>query len=251
MTTKYAILGATGQTGQNILTILAKSPETHINVYVRSRSKLEHLFPTLTQQPNIHVFEGALKDIDLLRRCIADVSVVFSAIGINANPPNCSVAQDTARVLVEALQRVRDADAQATLPRVVFLSSLSVNNAFQHGGLFHWFLNKALCNSYGDLRKAETFLRQHEDWLRVVFVTPGALSTDPVQRGHRLSVSEKAGGFLGYVDLAAGMVEVAESGDAYDWKGVVVISKTPAKFDWAAPRNLVQGMWQTILQALF
>ena len=250
---KYAILGATGQTGQQILTLLSQSPETHINVYIRSRAKLEAQLPTLAAQPNIHVFEGALHNIDLVRHCIAGTDAVFGATGINSNPKGCSVAQDTARVLVEALQRIRDEDKEAPLPRLIMLSSLSVNPVFEkrQTGFFFWFLHTALCNAYGDLRLAENFLREQEGWLKVVFVTPGVLSSDPVGRGHTLSVTEEGKGFLSYVDLAGGMIEVAEVGDKYDWKGVVVRPKVSAKFDFAAPRNLIQGFWQAMLQRIF
>ena len=269
----YAILGATGATGQQILTLLSRSLDTHINVYVRSRAKLVQQLPPLASRPNIHVFEGPLHDIDLILRCIANTNAVFGATGINSNPKGCSIAQDTARVLVEALQQIRDDNKNAPLPRLIMLSSISVNPTFEkrQTGLFFWFLHTALCNAYGDLRLAEKLLREHEEWLKVVFVTPGVLSSDPVQRGHSLSVSEEGSGFLSYVDLAAGMIEVAEEeGGRYDWKGVVVqprVSPPPpprhappplvvqprvsAKFDFQAPRNLVVGFWQTLVQRIF
>ena len=253
MASKYAVLGATGSTGQNLLRLLAKSPENQINVYVRSRAKLEHIFPAIATQSNVHVFEGNLHDLDLLRRCLADVSTVFSVVAINENARNCSIAQEAAQVLVETLQRMRDQDAQVRLPRLLFLSSCSLNDSMNnHGSFLHWLLMTALCNVYGDLMKAEAFLRKHEDWLNVVFIQPGVLSSDPVQRGHTLSTTEAVGGFLSYVDLAAGMIEVAQSGDEYDWKGVCVNpASKETKFDSQAPKNLIKGLWVSLSQNFF
>lgn len=253
MPSRYAILGATGSTGQNLLKLLAKSPENQINVYIRSRAKLERIFPSIATQSNVHIFEGRLHDLDLMRRCVADVSAVFSVVATNDNIRNCSIAQDAASVLVETLQVIRDTDEQARLPRLIFLSSRSVNNSINdHASFGHWLVAKAFCNIYGDLVKAEAFLREHEDWLNVVFIQPGGLSSDPVQRGHMLSVTESAGGFLSYVDLAAGMIEVAQSGDVYDWKGVCVNpASTETKFEWMAPYHLTRGLWQCFWQWLF
>ena len=253
MAPTYAILGATGSTGQNLLKLLAKSPENHINVFVRSREKLERMFPAIVAQNNVHIFEGPLHDLDLMRCCIANVSAVFSVVATNDNIRNCSIAQEAANVLVETLQRIREKDSQARLPRLIFLSSLSVNNSINElAGLGHWLLFKALGNIYGDLMKAEAFLRQHEDWLNAVFIQPGVLSSDPEQRGHNLSVTKSVGGFLSYIDLAAGMIEVAQSGDLYDWKGVCVNpASAGTKFDWSAPYNLTRGLWQCFWQWLF
>lgn len=255
MASRYAILGATGFTGQNLLKLLAKSPENHINVYVRSKAKLERMFPTIVTQSNVHIFEGQLHDLDLMRRCLANVSAVFSVVATNDNVRNCSIAQDSARVLVETLQSIREKDAHARLPRLIILSATPVSrnkSINDYAGFGHWLLMKALCNLYGDLIKAESFLRQHEDWLNVVFIQPGALSSDPEQRGHTLSVTKSASGFLSYVDLAAGMIEAAQSGDMYDWKGVCVNPvSAETKFDWQAPKNLIRGLWQCFWQWLF
>ena len=249
----YAILGATGATGQQLFRLLAEEPRNQVNVYVRSRAKLEAMFPIIAEQSNVHVFEGGLHDLDLMRRCIASTSAVFSVVASNSNDRNLSIAQDSARVLVETLEAVRKEDKRAPLPRLLFISSYSVSTIIEgQNSAVRWLVHLALGNIYGDLIKAETFLRQHEDWLQVVFVQPGVLSSDPVQRGHALSVTSLGnGGFLSYVDLAAGMIEIAESGDKYDWQGVVVQPTTPASFDWQAPFNVTKGLGQGLWQRLF
>lgn len=42
----YAVLGATGSTGQAILNILLQSPKNTVNAYVRSKAKLLKLSPS-------------------------------------------------------------------------------------------------------------------------------------------------------------------------------------------------------------
>ncbi|UZJ53821.1 hypothetical protein CBS101457_003141 [Exobasidium rhododendri] len=258
MPSRYAILGATGSTGQRLLELLASSPENDINVFVRSRPKIERLLPKIVEQKNVHIFEGDIQDVDLIRRCISSTSVVFSVVASNTNTPNLSIAQDSARILVEALEAIRRQDCpHEHIPRLLFISSYSVNSSVTAGSnrIGKWLIFKALGNIYGDLIKAEQYLRQKrqdQDWLKVVFVQPGVLSSDPIQRGYRLSTTDAGNGsFLSYTDLAAGMIEIAESGTKYDWEGVVVIPASSASFDWQAPRNLIHGLMTYFWQCLF
>lgn len=253
MTASYAILGATGSTGQNLLKLLASSSENDINVYVRSRSKLEAMFPSIVKQSNVHIFDGNLQDKDLIRRCVETVTTVFAVVASNTNARNTSVAQDSARVLVEVFERIRIDNSSAKLPRILFLSSCSVSQSIQgQNRIGHWLVHKALCNIYGDLIKAEAYLRQHQSWINVIFIQPGVLSTDLIQRGHVLSTTDAgSGGFLSYIDLAAGMIDVAQAGDRYDWQGVVVQPTTPASFDWRAPYNVLYGLGIYVTQLLY
>ena len=80
----------------------------------------------------------------------------------------------------------------------------------------------------------------------MTFIQPGGLSND-VQRGHKVSLEatqKDMQGFISYMDVAAGMVEVAETeGDQYNWKGVrVVPTSGDVKFNWGAPMIFVRGL---------
>ncbi|PQE27519.1 hypothetical protein CJF30_00007866 [Rutstroemia sp. NJR-2017a BBW] len=56
---RFAILGATGATGQQLVKQLLKSPEHELNLYIRSKSKLLKIFPDIETDERIHLFEGS------------------------------------------------------------------------------------------------------------------------------------------------------------------------------------------------
>ena len=104
-------------------------------------------------------------------------------------------------------------------------------------------MKMAASHIYDDLRKAETFLRSH-DWIKQVYIKPGGLVHDK-QRGHALSTKRQQT-FLSFLDLAAGMVEVADAdGDRWDMKNVSVIPASPGtRIEWRIPLFLFRGlMW--------
>lgn len=103
----YAVLGATGATGQALLHLLLQSPKNVVNAYARSKSKLLKLLPQYTDSTNLELFEGSITDVDLLADCLSDVSAVFSVIGANENLPGLHVAQDAAHSIVAACCHLR------------------------------------------------------------------------------------------------------------------------------------------------
>ncbi|KAF3043574.1 hypothetical protein E8E11_000287 [Didymella keratinophila] len=118
----YAILGATGQVGGSILHILGENLDNKINVLVRSRSKLEHCYPSVVSNKNIRVFEGPVSDTQTLAACVRDARVVFLCVAVKGNAPGFSI--------------------------------------------------------YDDLARAETYMRQHEDWLDMTSVLSQWASTN-------------------------------------------------------------------------
>lgn len=254
----YAILGATGATGQSLLSHLlspssSSSSKTHIKAYVRSRSRLEKLSPALCTHENLQIFEGALSDIPLLANCIANTSAVFAVLGSNVSSPGVRIAQDSAQSVVAALCHLRARDPGVKLPRVLFLSSASLNPRIKKDmpRFASKILKVSLSHAYKDLRLAEDYLRLHTTWLNVVFIQPGGLTED-VAKGYRLSVDETHG-FISYQDLAAGMVEVAErDGAGFDWMGVAVVpTGEGVKFPIAAPVNLARGLLAYVAPSVY
>ncbi|TIA41115.1 hypothetical protein D6C83_06275 [Aureobasidium pullulans] len=239
----YAVLGATGNTGQSLLQILTQDPSNTVHAYCRSKSKLEHLQPTITNNPNVKVYEGSLADTEVIRDCIKNTHAVFLAVAVSGNVPGNTIAQDTARVVVAALKQIRETDASSKLPRLVVLSAVPTEPAFSKDmpALALAILFRAESNIYNDLIAAEKQLRKEQDWLSVTFVKPGALSIDS-QKGHALTM-EGPKGVVCFLDLAAGMVEVAESGDVYDWKAVSVNpTASDVAFPWQNIPLLVKGL---------
>jgi uncharacterized protein YbjT (DUF2867 family) len=103
----YAVLGATGNTGQSLLQVLTQSSTNRIHAYCRSKAKLEHLQPDIIASPNVKVFEGNLNDTETIRDCIKDTHAVFLAVAVSGNVPGNTIAQDTARVVITALQQLQ------------------------------------------------------------------------------------------------------------------------------------------------
>ena len=242
----YAILGATGSTGQALLDNLSRSPKYTVNAYVRSRAKLERLRPGISQSDKVQIFEGDLHDVPLITRCVSNVSAVFAVVATNVNIPGSNLTQDTAQVIVAALCNLRTEKPDAKLPRIIFLSSATVHPAFSQEtpAPFRWLIETAFSNIYEDLRRAERYMRLHKSWLNATFVHPGGLVHD-AQKGHALSVSglETSRTFLSYLDLAAGMIEVADAEGKYDWIGVTVVpTAKDVKIEWRVPIFLVEGL---------
>ena len=241
----YAILGATGSTGSSILQLLSASPKNEINVLVRSKSKLQKIAPSSVDNPNITVFEGSISDIDTLSKCLTGTKAVFLTVAVAENQPGCTIAQDTARAVVEALSTLRKRSPNFKAPRLIVLSSASLDDKFWEDtpAFVHNTLWNCVSNVYTDLQKAEAYLRTQEDWLSSTFVMPGGISHD-VQKGHVLSTTSQQT-FVSFLDVAGAMIEVAdEVGDRWDGQHVSLVLKNgqKAKPEWWAPVVLLKGL---------
>ncbi|MCJ1230313.1 hypothetical protein MMC12_006985 [Toensbergia leucococca] len=243
----HAILGATGLTGRSLVTQLSASSKTKLNLYVRNKAALLTLFPSLPTNPNVNIFTGSLTDTPLLTACFEDVDNIFVVIGSNANTPGMRIAQQAAHVIVAALCNIRTTNPSAKMPKIIFLSSASMNPRLSHNipAIGNWIVHTSLSYLYADLGFAEDYLRLHDSWLKVTFVQPGALVED-VQQGHELSLDNQKS-FLSYPDLAAGMIEMAEKG-GYDWDGVCVIPKgDKTRINYRVPIIFAEGLlWHYI-----
>ena len=242
----YAILGATGKTGGALVDLLVKAPNTHINAYVRSKAKLFTQRPVLENTENVKIFEGSLSDIPLLASTLVpEVDAAFCVLGSNENIPGIRIAQDTANSVIAALCHIREKDTSYKPPKLIFLSSGSLNPIMSAKlpAVGKWIASRGMSHVYADLRFAEGNLRLHKSWLDVTFVQPSALTED-VQKGHKLSLDTMAEGspFVSYLDLAAGMIEIAKSG-SYAWMGVAVVATGKnIKFEPNAPPQLLRGL---------
>lgn len=263
----YAIIGATGTTGSALLTLLLnKSPKTTIHAYARSKKKLLSQQPSLASNSSVRIFDGALTDVPLIASCILGVDAIFAVIGVNENIPGLRIAQDTAHTLVAALcynSHTRSGVSEANEldagppPRIIFLSSSTINpdlcSEVSHS--LHWLLSTAFSHTYADLALAESYLRLHRSWLHTTFIQPGGLVEDK-QKGYQLILhgrEKKAGSaFMSYLDLAAGMIEVAESPDKYDWAGVgVMATSTDVPMERKVPLRMVAGVTCNYLPWMF
>ncbi|CAD0111453.1 unnamed protein product [Aureobasidium uvarum] len=239
----YAVLGVTGNTGQSLLKVLTQDPANKVHAYCRSRTKLENLQPGIIANPNVRVYEGNLSNTNIIADCIQGTHAVFLAVAVSGNVPGNTIAQDTARVVIAALRSLRITSAATKFPILVVLSAVPTEPAFEKEmpALALDLLFRAESNIYNDLIAAEALLRREQDWLSVTFVKPGALSIDS-QKGHKVSM-QAAKGVVSFMDLAAAMVEVADSGDTYDWKAVSVDPvAADVAFPWQNLPLLVKGL---------
>ncbi|KAF3041357.1 hypothetical protein E8E12_008206 [Didymella heteroderae] len=249
----YAILGATGQVGGSILQALGEDTAKRINVLVRSRSKLEKSYPPVVSNNNIHVFEGSISDIPTLASCLKETHAVFLCVAVTDNKPGLTVSVDAAQAVIKALQSLQARDRFFKPPRLVVLSSASLDTKFWRTvpNFVHSVMYAANSHIYDDLAHAEVFLRQHEDWLDMTFVMPGGLSHD-VQQGHELS-TERQQTFISFLDLAAGMIEVADADARWSGKHVSVVLKEgrKARIEWWATILLGKGLLYYVFPWLY
>ncbi|KAL6237511.1 Averufin oxidase A [Aspergillus navahoensis] len=234
----YAVLGATGNTGRAIVQVLLDRADTdsriEIHAYCRSKEKLFRLCPAAEVSKSLSVFEGRLDDDRLIDECLRGADAVFLVVAIVDNMPGCTVAMQTAEAVVASLQRLRAADPAIRPPRLVMLSSASLEPSFCNDvpAPVHWVLQTAVSHLYRDLAAAEAFLRAQSGWLSATFVKPGGLVHDQA-RGHEVRL-DRAQTPLSFLDLAAGMVEVAEAGDdRYNMRSVSVVPTSRVEtFPW-------------------
>lgn len=83
----YAVLGATGNTGQALIKILLQSPDKTIHAYCRSKQKLYRLAPEISEEKTVRVFEGGLNDENVIADCIRGTRAVFLAVAVPDNMP--------------------------------------------------------------------------------------------------------------------------------------------------------------------
>ncbi|KAB8219477.1 hypothetical protein BDV33DRAFT_231532 [Aspergillus novoparasiticus] len=228
-----------GQHSQVSAIMLRWSPDNQIHAYCRSVSKLNRLHPEITQHRQVKVWEGSLEDVSFLSECIRGTRAVFMVVAIPDNMPYCTIAQDCTNAVLNALKKLQ-AEGCQSLPKLIVLSSASLEDSLcaDVPPFIHRVLNIAAGNLYSDLAKAEKILRAEKHWVSTTFVKPGGLVHD-VQRGHTLSTTT-AKTPVSFLDVAAGMVEVAnvddrrydmmnvsvnaiEDGTAFPWKGVYYV----------------------------
>lgn len=239
----YAVLGATGNTGLSLVRVLLQSPENQINAYCRSMEKLQSLCPEVQNSRNTHIFEGSLDDTMLLVNCLRSTRAAFMVVAHSDNVPETTVARDTAKNVIAALSVLQH--ESATLPKLIVLSSASLEPKFSEDvpGFVHKMLCLAASHVYKDLELAEAILRDEQSWINgTTWIKPGGLTHDN-QKGHVLS-KDMAKTPLSFMDLAAGMIEVADDREGTYAMANVAVNPTAkdVAFPWDAPLALLRGL---------
>ena len=216
----YAILGATGSTGSELVKFLITKPQIHLNLYARSASKLAKLHPAAASSENVTIYTGDLSDGSLLANCLRSVDVIFQTVATNENEPGCAVALRIAHGIVTALELLRKEEGPSSFkcPTIVMLSSSSVNPsmAAKVPRVGRWVVKKAFCYIYADLEEATEYF-QRFPWIPLILSQPGGL-LQGASLGFELS-EEEPSPFITYSDLARAMVQMAEEDGGRKWVG--------------------------------
>jgi hypothetical protein len=213
--TTYAILGATGQTGSEIVRALLPT-SAHLNIYARSLSRLESQFPSLATSSNVTLFIGDLSDTAVLTACLSTADVVFSAVATNQNQPGLSIAQQTALAIVRALEPRRTGQC----PTVVFLSSGAIH-PFQKAKtgiaqMPRWAMHWVISHVYDDLEKGIELLEANP-WIPLVVASASGLVHDVAHPVVLTDVLDDMSQLISYADLARGMIMMGDEGSR--WRG--------------------------------
>lgn len=192
---------------------------------------------------------GDISDVTLMKRVVANTRAVFLVATMNDNMPGCRVAQDAAISVIAALKEIKsEAEKEghiAKMPKIVVLSSATIDPHLSRNmpKWFHPIMIRAGSFVYDDLIVQEKILRAEESWLTSIFIKPGGLAVDPKQRGHKLDFDDQES-FIGYLDLAAAMIEAADDeAGIYDMKNVSVRNANgSAKFPKGTPLCILYGL---------
>lgn len=238
----YAILGATGNCGTALLDLLLKSSDAKIKAYCRSKEKLLRLVPVAAESKRLEIHTGSIHDVELFATVMSGCHSVFLTATTNDNIPGCHISQDLAKTVIQALQTIRTRDPLAKMPRLVLLSSATIDPWISRNNkAINAIVRRSAWHVYRDLELAEEYLRKH-DWVSCVYIKPGGLSVD-IQRGHRLTLDEEES-FVSYLDIAAAMIESADApAGQWDNKNVGVVNANgKAKFPRGTPSCLFFGL---------
>ncbi|KAF2716337.1 hypothetical protein K431DRAFT_235581 [Polychaeton citri CBS 116435] len=252
----YAILGATGNVGSSLISVLTSpnpgtpnNKQPNLNILVRSERKLLSQHPSLSSNPTTRIYTlpssnlATSASLATLTDALKDATVAFLCIAVNENIPGVSIAQDTAAAVLTCLRDIRSSYPEAKLPRLIVLSSSSVSEKLNASvpWVGRQIIHIAASYVYEDLTKAELLLRAESGWVETAFVKPGGLVHDE-RKGHALS-TERQQTFLSFLDLAAGMVEIAGL-ERTKWDGVdvaVLPTASDVKIEWGVIYFVVKG----------
>lgn len=241
----YALLGATGSTGAAILRRLLNQPPTNLtlNIFVRSKSKLEKMFPNLeaTSHLTVRIVEGTPENTEAMQACLKDVDVIMACIGSNVSTAGITVSYDTATAIVNALKFHRNFDSSTYRPpTIIQLRSASLNPIFKAQLAWIGQVVASFCfyYVYDDLTRAcDLFISSEEKspgLLDYIFVDPPAIhdadGTTPT--GFDLILDGPQNPVLSYADLGVAFCEIAGRKDEFHGKGVGVSATGKVNETW-------------------
>ncbi|MCF2502020.1 NAD(P)H-binding protein [Dyadobacter sp. CY107] len=117
---KVVIFGASGATGQHLVQ-KALDQDHEVTAFVRSRGKLA------LQHPRLTIIEGNVKDHDIVHKAITGQHAVLSALG-------ASSIFKLDQLIIDGMANILDAMASCAVRRLVYLSTLGVEESRRSAG---------------------------------------------------------------------------------------------------------------------
>lgn len=163
----WALLGATGANGSEILRSLLRNPpaDVELSVLVESRTRLLDIFPLLVKEClavdlPIRIIEGDVADSAALEECLADAQVIVACNEENTRRRGTTPYSNTADAVIKTLRRLRYQQhtefKHYQTPTIVQLRPASQNPApaGQFPKAVHKLARFYLRHSHRDLKKA-------------------------------------------------------------------------------------------------
>ena len=172
---KLLILGATGGTGQQLVT---RALEQHhdVTVLVRDPSKLQ------VSNENLRVIEGNVLDKDILIKALQGQDAVLSALGKGKSLKSSNLISNATGTLIPAMNA-------AGIKRLIFESGFGAGETFKDANFLQQIIFGTFLRSiYGDKAMGEKKIRSSSlDWTLVypVVLTNGPF-TGKYQVGEKL-----------------------------------------------------------------
>jgi uncharacterized protein YbjT (DUF2867 family) len=159
---KFAVLGATGATGQ-LFTTAALAAGHEVSALVRSPEKLP-------KRPGLTAVVGDARDADAVSRTMQGADALVSTIGSGSsrNPNN---------LIVETTRAILSAAGQSALRRIVMQSAFGVGDSYPKASFLMHLGYRLAPKLFIDKAAGEKLLRASDlDW---TIVYPGVLTNKP------------------------------------------------------------------------
>lgn len=234
-----------------------------LNIYVRSRNKLINAHPFLADPDSRHkIFSGDLTSSELIASCIANTDAIFSVVGTNSNNPYNHLAENSARVIIDAMTTLRKsarAEHPCKVPTVVFVTSAGMtsdpNVRANFSSFLHLMLNRVGKYVYLDFKRAVALFQEPGNaWIPVVFICAPGLMLGPSQGPVSITtnIPKKAPIWITYTDLARAMILASEQHDKWTGKDVAVVGTKEPSIDYSVMMYyFVTGMMCTYAQPIW
>lgn len=187
---KIAVFGATGASGQEIVT-QGLERNFHVTVLARNPASIQQI------NPNLDVIAGSISDVATVEKVIAGNDAVLSVLGFKRGDSKPTIFAESAKVLINAMNKTG-------VKRLIYCTSAGVEDHDPNEMLVYRYIIKPffLQEGYNDMKIGEVLIRESDlDW---ILVRPSRLTNGPLKKHFRVSplYRSKGGVSISRADLA-------------------------------------------------